>query len=415
MIMFLQLVLFFFFNILAEIVYRISKPFLRPILARISYADALMAEGPFIDGGVLIHAASLGEVNAVRSLVLELRKHMAPWRIAITTTTVAGLKAAEAIDPEIRARLSVFDIFSARKKQLDAISPGLICIVETEIWPNLLYCAKQKGIPVLFLNARLGVRSKRRLTLIKPLLSYIGTNVKEIMAKSELDAERFRDIMPVPVRVAGNLKFALRPPEYDIKVLRDSWGFEADDMIICAGSTRPGEDKLFIQAFEKLKTTYPNMKLILAPRHPARIDGVKNECMSLGFRLFSELSKEENVGPILIIDQLGHLNQAYCICDLAIVGGSFYNFGGHNPLEPAFYGKAILIGPYHASCLESVQELVNHNAITICDKQELIYMIQKMIDNPHERGEMGSRAKEVIEIFQKSLYRHLEGVLKWIK
>lgn len=414
MIRYLQLGLFFMFNMLAEIVYRISKPLLRPILARISYADVLIEEGPCIDGGVLIHAASLGEVNAVRSLVLELRKHIAPSRIAITTTTVAGLKAAMAIDPEIRARLSVFDIYSARKKQLGAISPGLICIVETEIWPNLLYWAKRKSIPVLFLNARLGIRSKSRLTMIKPLLSYIGNNVKEIMAKSELDAERFRDIMQVPVRVAGNLKFALRPPEYDTLDLRDSWGFEADDMIICAGSTRPGEERVFIQAFVQLKNDYPNLKLILAPRHPVRIDEVKKECASVGFRLFSELPFASNADNILIIDQLGHLNQAYCICDLALVGGSFYDFGGHNPLEPAFYGKAIVMGPYHGSCLESVQELVNHNAITICGKQELMYLIPKMIDNNFERSAMGSRAREVIEMFQQSLHRHLEGMLKWI-
>jgi len=414
MILSLQIALFWAFNLLLELVFMILRPILRLSFKRISYRDALHPGRDSISGGVLFHAASLGEVNAIRSLVLALCTHIPCSRIAISTTTVAGLKAASGIHPDIKASLSVLDILSLRRAQLRNLSPSLICIVETEIWPNLLYCAKQQSIPVLFLNARLGLKSTRRLSLIKALIGFVGSSIVEIMAKSEEDAARFRLIFKAPVRQAGNLKFALKPPDYDVDKIRNNWGFNEQDLIVCAGSTRPGEEALLLRAYQDLRGLYPRLKLIIAPRHPQRIEEVKRVFATTDLVLHSQLEAQNMTRQILIIDTLGHLNEAYSICDLAIVGGSLYDFGGHNPLEPAYYGKPILIGPFHSACLESVRELNRAGAIIIASRDELTSSISDLLGDHERRMAMGTGAREVILQFQNSLTMHLEAILKWI-
>jgi len=406
--------LFLLLNLLIEIIFWLSKPILKIILKRIDYQDALRVSGSSTQGGIMIHAASLGEVNAVSSLVRELCWHVSPDRILITTTTVAGRNAAASLHPQLQVRLSVLDVSSLRKKQLETFAPGLICIVETEIWPNLLYRAGQRKIPILFLNARLGQLSQKRLHRLKPLLARIGSSIQEILAKSEDDATRFRQLFNVPVKVAGNLKFALKPPDYDQVQVKRDLGYSDEDIIICAGSTRPGEENLLMRAFFELRGQHPNLKLIIAPRHIQRVEEVKRFCGATGFHLYSQLDGKPASDPVLIIDQLGYLNKAYSICTVAIVGGSLFDFGGHNPLEPAFYEKAILIGPYHDSCRESVHELAKADAIVVCERQHLNKRLASLLSDPAEMSAMGSRAKDVITRFQTSLDEHLKEILNWI-
>ena len=414
MLIYLQTILFRLFNSVLEIIFWLVKPLLRLALKRIDYQDALKASGVSVQGGVMIHAASLGEVNAVSSLIREISHHLAPERILITTTTVAGRDAASRLHLDIQVRLSVLDVASLRKKQLEIFSPGLICIVETEIWPNLLYLARQRKIPILFLNARLGQKSLQRLKKLKPLLQRVSGSVKAILAKSEDDAIRFKELFAAPVQVAGNLKFALKPPVFDPLEVKRELGYTDEDLIICVGSSRPGEENLIMRAFFELRNQHPNLKLIIAPRHMQRVEEVKRFCGATGFHLYSQLNGTPAPDPVLIIDQLGYLNKAYSVCDIAIVGGSLFDFGGHNPLEPAFYSKAILIGPYHDSCRESVHELAKADAIMVTERQHLNKRLATLLDDPSERHAMGTRAKQVITRFQAPMDAHLNEILKWI-
>lgn len=372
-----------------------------------------MGDGHNTERGILIHAASMGEVNSIRSLITELVKHIPAEKIVITTTTVAGLKAASAIHPEVKTRLSVLDIPSLRKKQLESINPALVCIVETEIWPNLLWQARRKGVAVMFLNARLGSRSIRRLKSFKPLLNYVGGSIKEILAKSEVDAARFKQLFKAPVSVAGNLKFSLRPQSYRPKEIRQEWGFGGEELIVCFGSTRPGEEALILPVYDRLLMNYPELRLVLAPRHPQRLDEVKKICAGYNYWLYSELDEVSGRDGILIIDQLGVLNQAYSICDIALVGGSFFDFGGHNPLEPAFYGKPVVMGIFHSSCQESVDALLSGEGIIVCAADELSDKLGELLSSGGLRNKLGSNARKVIDDFQDSFDKHLAAILKW--
>jgi 3-deoxy-D-manno-octulosonic-acid transferase len=414
MIHLIQYAILSILNVLVEVVYRLFYPVLRYLLRKIDYDSALEAAYEVVKGGVWIHAASLGEINAVRSLVLALAEQVPAREITITTTTVNGLKAAKKLHPEIKAYLSVIDLPSLRARQFEQISPKLICIVETEIWPNLLMQAKKNNVPVLFLNARISEKTLKRLKPLKSLLAYLGGSIKLIMAKSELDAQRFKQLFDVDIEVAGNLKFALSPQDYPFEETRQKWGFQLQDFIICFGSSRPKEEEMILDIMPQLLQIKPNLKLILAPRHPNRVADVQKLCAGYQAKLMSDNDFDSKEADILIVDRLGFLNQAYSICDLALVGGSFYDFGGHNPMEPAYYGKAIIMGPYHSSCAESVEQLLAADAIQISESNKVIDTIKPLLESDGKRLEMGQNAMELLVSLKGSLDNHLKGVLKWI-
>ncbi|HAN41724.1 MAG TPA: 3-deoxy-D-manno-octulosonic acid transferase, partial [Candidatus Cloacimonas sp.] len=229
------------------------------------------------------------------------------------------------------------------------------------------------------------------------------------------DAQRFKQLFDVEIQVAGNLKYALSPQEYHFEETRRKWGFQLDDFIVCFGSSRPKEEALILDIMPQLLEIKPNLKLILAPRHPNRVAEVQKLCADYQSKLMSDNDFDSRQAQILIIDGLGYLNQAYSICDLALVGGSFYDFGGHNPMEPAYYGKAIIMGPYHSSCAESVEQLLAAEAIQISDANNILDTMRPLLEIDDRRLQMGQNARELLVSLRVSLDNHLNGVLEWIK
>ena len=148
----------------------------------------------------------------------------------------------------------------------------------------------------------------------------------------------------------------------------------------------------------------------MVPRHLNRMDEIVKLLEGFSYRLFSDEREQAGSAPIFVLDAMGWLNHAYSICDIAVVGGSFYNFGGHNPVEPANFGKPILMGPHHSSCVESVEALLQDEAILVVDKKELDDKLTFLLDNPLQREKMGESARKVISHFQDSLDKYLQGV-----
>ena len=404
--------LFHFSNILLEICCVLLSPLILIFIGIRRYWGALNFKATNSEKGIMIHSASVGEVNAVRPLVKALQAKYPNLKIVMTCTTLTGLQQAKTLN--IHAYLSVLDLPWLRKKQLQSINPQIIIIVETEIWPNLLYQAKRQGIKVAFVNARLSEKSVNRFKHLKSVLHFLEEPIKVIMTQTEADAVRFKNLFTVPVLYAGNLKFALQLPQYNELELRKKYGYNSEDFIICFGSSRPGEEDLLKSILPELKLSIPELKLIIAIRHTQRIGEVR--ALFPEAAIFSEL--QENVSEaadVLLIDTIGHLNEFYAICDLSIVGGSFVDFGGHNPLEPAFYGKPIIMGPYHSSCAGSVQELLSFNAILISDSQNLKRDVIYLYQNPEKRKEMGENARACRERNRNALENHLRGLEQWIK
>ena len=401
----------FLYNLLLEIVYFLSLPLLLPVLWYKNYLSALAGRWPDSDGGVMVHAASVGEVNAVKPLILALKERYPNTKLVITTTTVTGLKTARNLG--FPARLAALDVAHLRRRQLKQTRPRLILIVETEIWPNLLDQARRQKIAVAFVNARISEKSLRRYRKARGLIRYLERPVVGVFTQSEQDAGQFRRLFDVPVRYAGNLKYAVLLPQYDAAALRREWGYSEDDFIVCMGSSRPGEEAMLQAALPGLKEKIPGLKLIIAPRHPKRRAEVQK--LFQGERLWSELkSKPGPAKEILLVDEIGHLNECYAICDLAIVGGSFYDFGGHNPLEPAVYGKPTVMGEHHKSCEESVTRLARNEAILISYPDLLSKDLISLYRDPARRARMGQRAAEPLKSMGNSLDQHLEGLKQWL-
>lgn len=403
---------YFIANSILEIVYKIGYPIVRYAVKRRGYLQSIQIPVKRSDRPILVHAASVGEINAVMPLLRYLQDQKLPF--VINTVSITGRAHAQNAFPDMEVRLSVLDIGSLRKRQLENLNPRMILVVETEIWPNLLARAALKKIPLIFVNARIRQKTLKSFMPFRSLLNRISGSVKCIIAQSNEDKLLFDKLFDVPVIVGGNLKFNVELPDYDSAEIRTQWGFGSDDYIAVWGSSRPKEEELMLSVFRAIKQSYPEFKLILAPRHPERSDEVAALLKDFSAIRLSEIGSGNHDFEILLVDSLGKLNMAYACADLAIVGGSFYDFGGHNPLEPAFYAKPTIIGEYHRSCRDSVAILKRYDAIRVSTQAKLEKDIMYFIANQELGREIGERGKYALTENATALQNHIKEIEKWI-
>jgi len=396
-----------------ELVFLIGYPFWWIILPVYQYTQSILKSPPREDRPILIHAASVGEINAVTPLI----KHLVGQNhsVLINTITVNGRDRAQKLFPTLDVRLAPLDLYSKRSAQLKAIKPCLILVVETEIWPNMLYVAGRLQIPIIFVNARISQKTLVRYLKFRALLRFLSPSLKKILAQSELDQNRLQQLFSVPVENSGNLKYCLDLPDYDVSLLRAKLKLSEDDFVIVWGSSRPKEEELLLSCFPLLKMRIPNLRLIIAPRHPKRSSQIERLLKDIDYALYSKIDLQRESPDVLLIDSLGHLTEAYSISDISIVGGSFYDFGGHNPLEPAFYGKPVIMGEYYSSCRDSVKELLDGKAICISSRDELPKKILELYAQIDQRKSMGQRARLVLTKNATALDNHIRGILPCLK
>jgi 3-deoxy-D-manno-octulosonic-acid transferase len=403
---------------ITEVVFYLCYPLILLWVYIKNYRESIKVTGVDSNGGILIHAASMGEVNAIKPLVMQLKEMYPETKICITTSTKTGLQQAKSIDSGISAFLSCLDVYHLRNKQLNLLNPALICVVETEIWPNMLYWAKIKCVKVMFLNARMSAKSLSSYLRLRSMFRYLGTPIQTILAQSSEDAKRFSKVFAAPVSNAGNLKYSLQLKDFDTSHIRTAWGFSKDDFVICWGSSRPGEEALLLSCYPQLLKAIPKLKLIIAIRHLQRVGDVTSLLKEQQFSLYSETvdnpqsSGAEKQTEILVIDKMGVLDQAYSICDLAIVGGSFFKYGAHNPLEPAYYSKPIIIGDDYQSCKGTVKKLLDGDAIVVSNAVKLAEDILLLAKDEKKRQTLGFNAKKVLADNSSALTNHLSGITK---
>ncbi len=402
----------FIYRILTSFIIGISYPFikLRMKSKRGKQRIGILKYG--FEKCIWIHAASVGEVNAVKPLINQLLQKYPQKDFIMTTMTSTGLEAAKKISPKLAVSLFPIDASFIQRRFFNTINPELIILVETEIWPNMLHIAGKRNIPVIMVNARISDRSFPKYRNLRLLWKPVWRVIKAVNAQSEKDARRFMGFKFNNVVNAHNLKFCIDLPEFDNNTLRKELGYSEDDFIIVWGSSRPGEEKLFKEVFISLKEKINNLKVIIVPRHLHRIPQVCDFFKEFDYKLFSKL---EESGDILFVDEMGILNMIYALSDIAIVGGSFYNFGGHNPLEPAFYGTSTIIGKYHHSCRDSVDRLLDNNGIIVSDKKKLIDDILNLYNNKELREQLGSNAKQTLGLNSDSLKTNLKILEKYLK
>ncbi|MCD4828445.1 MAG: 3-deoxy-D-manno-octulosonic acid transferase [Candidatus Cloacimonetes bacterium] len=359
---------------------------------------------PSLLGCVWIHAASVGEVNAVRPLIEAMRRQWPQRPLLLTTMTTTGLVQAARLEG-VQAHLVPLDMPLVVAKAFRRVRPDMLVLVETELWPEMLRQARRFRVPVTVVNGRLSARSVRRYRryglLWRPLLRSLAS----VGAQSKRDGRRYRLLWQPRAEDTGNLKFCMRFPDYDRTALRREWGLADGDFVVVFGSSRPGEEALLRQALPRLREAAPGrLRVILVPRHLRRLDDVTAALEGADFSLRSEGRAAE----ALVVDEMGALAQAYALCDLALVGGSFYpGFGGHNPIEPTYFGIPTIMGPHHESCRDSVRILREGGGLLVVAAEGLADALARLASSPDERAELGAAGREIVRSNAQSVEKNL--------
>jgi 3-deoxy-D-manno-octulosonic-acid transferase len=367
---------------------------------------------PGTGGNLWVHAASVGEVQAAAALIEALRVAFPQRGLVLTCATPAGRARAEALcAPGVSVRYAPFDLPGSLERAFRRLQPGLLVILETEIWPNLLAACARRDLPVVFASARLSARSaaawSRWPGLLRPLLAR-GVSVA---AQSEADAERFRRL-GVPagaVVVAGNLKFdRAPPPDSAARGARLRQRYASGRPLWVAGSTRAGEEALVLAAARRVAERCPGAVLVLAPRHPARFDEVGAAVAAAGCECIRHSGGEPTAGEprVVLLDTIGELVDFYAAADVAFVGGSLVPAGGHNLLEPAALGVPVLAGRHQFNAPDVARALEEAGALTIVpDAAALAAAVAALLEDPAARARQGAAARGAVAANRGALQR----------
>ncbi|MCD6249497.1 MAG: hypothetical protein J7J98_04100 [candidate division Zixibacteria bacterium] len=334
---------------------------------------------------IWMHAASVGEVKVLANLVTYLKETLPEIRIHITTMTRTGMATAQTIMAD-KASVSAFPIDStpAVTRKLALLQPQMIIVAETEIWPNLIRLATRQDIMLVLVNGRMTERSLSRYLRFKSSLGRLLAGYDRFFFKSEGDRDRFSrfGLDPARIEVTGDMKFDapfIERSETRVNETRGQLGIGGDDFLIVAGSTRPGEESLLLGIFTQLKINYPGLRLTLAPRHLERLNEVKKILAESGLN-FTTLGETVSDSDVILVDRMGVLNSLYEAADLAFVGGTLVDIGGHNLLEPVWALTPVVYGPSLNNVIEAAEYIECHNyGVRVDSVDELKTIIEDVI------------------------------------
>jgi 3-deoxy-D-manno-octulosonic-acid transferase len=275
-----------------------------------------------------------------------------------------------------------------------------LLIAETELWPNLLRIAHQNDCPVVIANGRISDKSFPKYKKIAFFLKTILENISLFCAQTELDAKRIIELglSRETVKICGNCKFDFPLPGDGKRELREKFKLANEDWIVVAGSTRPGEEEVILNAYQQIRDKFANnLRLILAPRHLNRLEEVIGliEQFELSYQQRSHMDTEFTK-DVYLLDTMGELSKIYGAADIAVVGGTLFPFGGHNPLEPAMYGVPVVFGKYISNARESYMALQESGGGMQIFRNELADVLTMLLSHPERLKTMGEQAKSVI-------------------
>ncbi len=357
-----------------------------------------------------LHAVSLGEVRAAAMLVRAVQARWPSLPIVISTTTETGAEAAR--DLGLPHFYAPFDLACAQRRVLARLSPRLIVVMETELWPNLAREAGRAGVPLVIANARLSDRSFRRYArwggrLLREVLGGIDL----ICAQSADDRRRFLALGGVTVEDCGNLKFDLPVSEHVPPVP------PGEEHTWLAASTHPGEEAQVLAAHERVRSSCPDARLILVPRHPERAGEVMRLAESRGFSVAARDPAREPAerAAVEVVDRAGLLAGLFPRVPVVFMGGSLVPIGGHNPIEPAAVGRAVLHGPAVHNFRQVFSVLGERDACReVVDAEALARAVSECFARPERWAAAGARAHAVIAEHRGASTRLVSRLARWL-
>ena len=386
---------------------------------------------------IWIHAVSVGEVNLLGSILHEFANRAPEIKIAISTTTETGYDLAKSKYPESYIFFCPFDFTWAIKRVLRRLNPAALVLTELELWPNLIATADRMNVPVIVANGRLSEKSAQGYGRLRWLLKSSFEKLSLVLCQTSTYAERFVKLgcQRSDVQVTGNVKFdGIQTDRHNeaTQALVQISGIHPSAQVFLAGSTQLEEDLIAAKVFQNLAPKHPELRLVLAPRHPQRVGDLVSQLGQLGIetQLRSELNPVSNpatakssptdlygpsVKPVLIIDVIGELGAWWGRADIAYVGGSMGSREGQNMIEPAAYGAPVSFGPRTKNFIDLVNELLANDAATVVRNQsELTSFVSKCLNDPEFAKSAGNRAQQVVLSHRGASAKTFDAILNLI-
>ncbi|MBN2206162.1 MAG: 3-deoxy-D-manno-octulosonic acid transferase [Candidatus Aminicenantes bacterium] len=363
-----------------------------------------------------IHAVSVGEVLSLQSLIREVKAKHPDWEIAFSSLTGTGLRQArEKIKDADPVFFIPLDFRGPVRRVLSRLNPDLLILAESELWPNLLREARRRTKGVLVINGRMSERAFRNYLMFKGPARRVLGQVDRFLVQTKRDGDRIAavGVDPGRIEVVGNLKAEVRLPPPDREeeaVLKKSLGLAEDRTVVLAGSTRKGEEDRLLAAFARSRGGVPPPVLIIAPRHPERAGDIERIAAGLGLTCARRTTvRPGEVWDVLILDTIGELARFYAFCDAAFVGGSLVAWGGHNFLEPAYYGKPVFFGPHMTNFATLARSFLEEGAARVVSTDEdLVRMLR--LEGVEDLREMGRKAAAVLDSMAGATARTVKAI-----
>ena len=376
-----------------------------------------------------MHAVSVGEVNACLQLIGALEPRLPNLKFVVSTTTTTGMGELQRRLPARIGRIYYpIDRRRCVNRALATIRPSAILLVEAEIWPNFLWHAKARRIPLFLVNARLSDRSYRGYKLFGFLFKPLFASFTGVGAQNEADAARLRDVgcRPEAIQIVGSLKFDAAKLEerqlLDVPAMLRQLGVPPGARLLVGGSTHPGEESILAEKFLQLRVRFPDLFLVLVPRHFERSRDVGRELEARGLKFVyrNEIQSGTLMQPgqvdCLLVNTTGELKYFYEQATVIFVGKSLTSRGGQNPIEPGALGKAIVFGPNMQNFAEAVRSfLAQDGAVQVQDAAELGKTLDELLADTARREQLGRNALKVVRENAGALGRTVDMIVKHLE
>lgn len=402
----------------------------RKVLAALAQRSGHIAPRDWANPAIMIHAVSLGEMNATRSLVALLQRERPDLNFVISTTTETGYERARelyGLNPGVTLIRFPLDFTSAVERVLDAIRVSLVVLMEGEIWPNFLKVCEKRGIRVLLVNARITSSAYKRYKLVRPVTAGMLRRLHGIAAQDHTYAKMYVDLGAPSGRVvvSGTMKFDTAITIGGVpgsSTLAHEMGLDrnAHRIWVC-GSTGPGEEDILLRIYRELLMKHPKLRLVIVPRHPQRFDAVAQLIESHRFAVLRRSSHRRAdpnapIPPVYLGDSMGELRKFYYMAEVVFVGRSLVDLGprqhGSDMIEPAALAKPVIVGPHTGNFAEVMRKFTEANAMSVVsDEEQLGATVDLLLRNPLDAAAMGKRALSVVMNNQGATLRNAEVIL----
>ena len=379
-----------------------------------------------------LHAVSVGEVNLLPTLIRHLGQRHPDWQCVISTTTMTGIELARKKYPNLPVFYCPLDFSWAVRAAMRRVRPDVLVLAELELWPNLVRAAREQGARVAVINGRLSEHSFRGYRRVRPLVKRLLARIDLVAVQDETYAARFRQLgaRPETVHVTGSLKYDGAETDRNnpaTERLRQLAGFAPENVIFLAGSTQEPEEELALATYQALCGRWPQLRLVLVPRHPDRFEAVARlldrsglpwqrrtalgaqgsgfGVQGSGFGVQGSVTSDSqlpardsrHVTRVLLVDTVGELGAWWGTAQIAFVGGSLGNRGGQNMIEPAAYGAALSFGPNTWNFRDIVAALLARQAaVVVRNGDELTAFVRRSLEDPAWAAGLGRRARALV-------------------